>query len=259
MLSHTQFYCRLFAACSLLLMLPTAGCRKYENQSIEFESWSFNKETYAMASTDAITIAYPLEGSGTINISSVKIQSAEPSISGAFIQKDTNHVPNVFLTLRTNNTPAGTYPVRITMINADGSFIERVAKVDIVNFAKLLRDSTLRYYAEDSLDEKPFEPRWARTQYQYSFKVTHKPGAPTNQFVFSSLGHIRDVGTIDDVIIDVDSVTGKMVAPQQWVGISGFSGYGQLTKFDGYNKVKGYFIYFYKSSYGTEFEGHLSF
>lgn len=254
-----SFYVRLLAAGIFLLFISTTSCRKYVNESIDFDGWSFREQRFNMRATDAVTVTYPIVGSGTINISEVRVQTAEPSISSSFTQRDSNGVCLVTLTLHTNNTPSNTYPARISIINGNGSFIERAVTIDVLNFVRALSDTAVVYDVKDTISQTPFRPEWLFANFLYSTKVKHQAGDPVNRFVFTSLGAVSGVGTITNVAVDVDSLTGAMTTPPQSVGLYNYAGHGWLTKSDGYHRIKGHFIYTYQSGSGGNYEGHLSF
>jgi hypothetical protein len=251
---------RPIAACGLLLLLGGTGCKKYTTGSIDFKSWGFHSEHLDMMRSETRIVNYPIQsGDGPPTIDTVRIQCSEPSIKMSYTQKDTDGATLVRVAYQTSNTPPGTFPVRITFVSKDGSFIERVTTIKVVSFLALMSDSAARYYVIDTIDEAPFVPYGSTANYNYYTKIRHVPGTPANRFYFSSLGYYKYIDTFDDVYVDIDTLTGEIVAPPQNPGSSSYRGSGYIVQFDGYYGLKGFYTYTYRSSSGTLYEGHLSF
>lgn len=252
--------CLKLAIFPLLLLVVAASCKKYRAASIDFASWGYYNETYDMAATDEVTVTYPIEASGTARITKVTVLSAEPSITSSWTTLDSDNTHQVRLTLRTAGTPGGTYPIRITLINQDGAFIERMATIAVLDYMHTFRDTSARYEVVDTLDYSPFDPDIAAYQDNYQISLHHYASQPANQFVFSSLGQFPGFGEIDQVTVTVDSLSGELTVPlQNTSGLFDFSGHGKMMKPYGYRQIWGYFYYSYRTSGGTKYEGHLSF
>lgn len=243
----------------LLLLAGLASCKKYERVKLELVDGRQNNEQLNFKATEERKLHYALSSSGKLDLAEVRVQSDDTSISGVYETRDSAGFCAVAVTLRTSKTPGGAHPVRITFINRDDAFVERNVTLNILNFAQLLRDSTLRYKVIDTISSAPFSAERGR-KFQYSLKITQLRTDPPNRFIFSTLG-VNDgsgSGFIDDVIVDIDSISGEMKAGGQ-VGLPTYNGRGWLHVNDQSNLVGAYYIYRYESGPGSTFEGHLSF
>ncbi len=244
------------SAC-LLLLLTVLSCRKYEKESFGFEAGGFRNERYDMKPTDELTIRYPLSSSGPIDISELRVQSQEPTITSEFKQYDSAGIQCVKLTLRTSKTPGGLHPLRITIINSNESFIERTATIRVVNFAQLLRDSSRAYRVVDTISETPFKLDTLPVRSQYALRVRQLRSDPPNRFIFSTFGSFKNGNYLQDLVVDIDSVSGEITG-QNPAGLENYNGHGWLRYSDN-DVLSAYFIYTYKFGPGTGYEGHLSF
>jgi hypothetical protein len=167
------------------------------------------------------------------------------------------------LTLHTNGVKSGEYPVRITVLNRNGAFVERVPVIRVVSYVDALSKITERVDVIDSFAYGSYQNSFNIIEFEYSTSITHRPGDPANRFLFSNIFKKAGGGTLWDRLIDVDTMSGELTVvnpPQNGSGINFFKAEGRITKSESnYRGFNAYFFYSYEETSGGKYEGHLYF
>lgn len=244
------------------LLLSAVACKDYRRDTLELDGYSYRVASADMVSTDTFSLIYPIGPEGVGDGQEVTFQNSEPSITADAGRVDSlDGLPYLRINYRTRATPSGSYPVKAVLRDKNGAFAEVVTVIAITNYAELLRRDTVFNSVTDSVAFYPFtDPGDAFSFSGYGTRVRAIPGAAPGTVRFTDLGFFPGLGTIENVRVVLDSLTGTLTAPlQQTGGVTGYSGAGRLERLPGASRIRGYFVYDYYSFSGTHYAGRLSF
>ena len=239
----------VFLCLSLFLfpvLLLLTGCRNYLRDEVEIDGRQHLYKEYKLLSNDSVRVNYGVTISGARAAKDFKVTvlNRDSSIRvGVTPSQNATGDASFDVTYHTKGTPTGAYPVKLVISNSEGAFLEVIALLKVTSLYDLLAQKNLLDIS-DTIGSAPYYSGTGRI-YEYETTISKAAGAPAGEYLFSQLGVTNILGNaegIKGVRVQIDSVTGALVAPLQAPGFTlEYSGTGKLFfRPDSYS-ASGYF------------------